>query len=217
MYIIWHGQSFFELIIRGRDNGEVKMAIDPYDKSIGLRLPKVSADILLVSHQHKDHNNISAVLGKPFIIDGPGEYEIKDVFIKGIPAFHDEAEGKERGGVVMYKIEAEDIKLAHLSDLGQRELTDSQLEALGEVDALILPVGSSHSLDAKGAANIISQIEPRLVIPMHYKIPKLKIALEPVSKFLKTMGAEGAKPEKKLKLTPKTLPAEETKIIVLEP
>ena len=119
--------------------------------------------------------------------------------------------------MIIYKIEAEGLKLCHLSDLGQKELSPEQLEQIGEVDILMAPVASTHSLDAKIASQIISQIEPRIVIPMHYKIPNLKTDLDGVEKFLKVMGAEGTKPEKKLKITPSQLPVEETKIVVLEP
>ena len=217
MNIVWHGQSFFEIAVKSRENGETIIVIDPFDQSIGLRVPKITADILLVTHNHPDHNNVKAINGKPFLIDSPGEYEIKDVFTRGISAFHDNSQGKDRGEVVLYKIEAEGIKLCHLSDLGQKELTDEQVEQIGEVDILMIPVASIHSLDAKGAAHIISQIEPRMVIPMHYKLPKLKINLDGVDKFLKVMGAEGAKPEKKFKITSSHLPVEETKIVVLEP
>ena len=217
MNIIWKGQSFFVIDVKGRENGDVTVAIDPYDNKLGLRVPNVEAGILLISHAHSDHSNTKAVSGRPFTINSTGEYEVKDVFIKGISAFHDSAEGKERGNVIIYKIEAEGLKLCHLSDLGQKELSPEQLEQIGEVDILMAPVASTHSLDAKIASQIISQIEPRIVIPMHYKIPNLKTDLDGVEKFLKVMGAEGTKPEKKLKITPSQLPVEETKIVVLEP
>ena len=151
------------------------------------------------------------------MIDGPGEYEIKGVFIKGIIGFHDNQEGKERGLVTIFTIESEGMKICHLSDLGQKELTTEQLDQLGEVDILMLPVGSEHSLDAKAASSIIGQIEPRVVIPMKYKIPKLKANLDELNKFLKQMGAEDAEKEKRLKIKLKDLPQEETKIIILEP
>jgi len=200
-----------------RGNGGITVAIDPYGNKIGLRVPNVDADILLISHDHSDHSNANAINGRPFTIDSTGEYEVKDVFVKGILAFHDSTEGKERGNVIIYKIEAEGLKLCHLSDLGQEELSPEQLEQIGEVDILMAPVGSTHALDAKMAAAIISQIEPRIVIPMHYKVPKLTIKLDGVDKFLKVMGAEGVKPEKKLKVALGSLPVEETKIVVLEP
>lgn len=217
MQITWHGQSFFEIAVKSADNIETKIAVDPYDESIGLKLPKITADILLVSHQHTDHNNAKAITGPSFLIDSPGEYEIKDVFVKGIPAFHDNTEGKERGEVVIYKLEAEGLQLCHLSDLGQKELTPEQLDQIGAVDILMIPVGGTFTIDAKQASEIVAQIEPRIVIPMHYKLPKLKVDIDEVDKFLKVMGAEKVAPEKKLKISPRYLPLEETKIIILEP
>jgi len=217
MNIIWKGQSFFVIDVKGRENGVVRVAIDPYDNKLGLRVPNIEADILLISHAHSDHSNAKAISGRPFTIDSTGEYEVKDVFVKGISAFHDSTEGKERGNVIVYKIEAEGLKLCHLSDLGQKELSPEQLEQIGEVDILMVPVGGAHSLFAKQASEIVSQIEPRIVIPMHYKLPKIKAPLEPVTKFLKVMGEEGIKPEKKLKVATGSLPVEETKIVILEP
>jgi len=217
MNITWKGQSFFVIDVKGSENGGVSVAIDPYGDKIGLRVPNVEADILLISHDHADHSNTKAVKGHPFVIDGIGEYEVKDIFIKGISAFHDSVDGKERGSVVIYKIEADGLKLCHLSDLGQKELSPEQLEEIGVVDILMIPVGGTYTVDAKGAADIIAQIEPRIVIPMHYKLPNLKIDLDGVKKFLKVMGAEDITPEKKLKITPTHLPTEETKIVILEP
>jgi len=216
MNIIWKGQSFFEITVKGKESEIVKIAIDPFDAKIGLRIPKTEADVLLITHDHSDHSNVKAISGKPFVIKELGEYEIKDVFVKGIPAFHDSTEGKERGQNIIYKIVVEGLKLCHLGDLGQKELTPEQLEEIGEVDILMIPVGGTYTIDAKQASEIIAQIEPRIVIPMHYKIPGLKVQLEGVAKFLKIMGAEDSQKEKKLKITKAHLPAEETKIIVLE-
>jgi len=217
MNILWHGQSFFEIVLKGDNGGTVKIVIDPFSKEIGLRPPRTEADILLITHQHPDHNNREAIKGEPLAIASPGEYEVKGVFVKSISAFHDNSQGKERGEVVVYRIEAEGLKLCHLSDLGQRELTDEQVERIGEVDILFIPVGGNYTIDAKAASNIISQIEPRIVVPMHYKIANLKIKLDGLDKFLKQMGSEDVEKLKKLKVKPKDLPQEETKIVVLEP
>jgi len=127
MIITWRGQSFFELAIKNQEHKEVKVVIDPYDESLGLKVPKVEAQILLVSHSHSDHSNLSAIIGEPFLIKTPGEYEIQGVFVKGIPAFHNNNLGKEKEMVTIYKIEAEEMKICHLSDLGQKELTEHQL------------------------------------------------------------------------------------------
>jgi len=218
--IIWHGQSFFEIVSKNKREGETKIAIDPYEPElVGLKFPKTEADIVLVSHNHKDHNNAKAVGGNPFIIDTPGEYEIKDVFIKAIPSFHDDSNGKERGQNIMFTIESEEMKVAFLGDLGQKELTSQQIDDLGNVDVLIIPVGGIYTIGAKDASEVISQIEPGIVIPMHYKIPNLKVELDDISKFLKEMGGEGIEPLPKLKVSPKDLPGEdeEIKIVLLAP
>ena len=128
MNIVWHGQSFFEIVTKDRENKELKIVIDPFDESIGLKMPKTEARILLITHQHSDHSNKKAISGAPFLIEEPGEYEINGVHIKGIPAFHDNIQGKERGDTIVYLIETEDIKICHLGDFGQKELTSEQLD-----------------------------------------------------------------------------------------
>ena len=217
MTITWHGQSFFEIRFRDRTGSEIKIAIDPFDETLGLRVPKVESEILLISHSHHDHSNKKAITGTPFLIEEPGEYEVKGIFIKGIPAFHDNRGGAERGVVTIYKIEAEAMKICHLSDLGQKELLAEQLEEIGEVDILMIPVGGTYTIGPRDTTAIISQIEPKIIIPMHYKIPKLKLELEGLEKFLKVMGQEKIPPQKNLKLKEKDLPKEETKIVVLQP
>lgn len=217
MNIIWHGQSYFEIIVKNSINGDVKIAIDPYGEDLGIKPPKTEAHILLITHQHQDHNNKAVIKGQPFVIENPGEYEIKGVFVRGIPGFHDNQKGKERGSIVIYTIGAEDIKICHLGDLGQKELSSEQLEEISEVDILMIPVGGNYTIDAKDATEIVSQIEPRIVIPMHYKIPGLKLDIDGVEKFLKVMGIEGLEVLPKFKISAKDLPQEETEVVVLQP
>lgn len=216
MFLKWYGQSFFQIGIKNSKKENVILAIDPFDKSLGLKVPKFEADILLISHSHYDHSNKSAIKGEPFLIEEPGEYEIKEVFIKGILGFHDSVEGKERGTLTIFKIVGENMSLCHLSDIGQKSLSEEQIEQLGEIDILLIPVGGVYTIGAKEAAEIIYQIEPKIVIPMHYKIDNLKLNLEKVDKFLKIMGVEERNFQQKLKITPQDLPQEETKIILLE-
>jgi L-ascorbate metabolism protein UlaG (beta-lactamase superfamily) len=217
MQIIWHGQSFFQILVSKGKESIVKIAVDPYDEQIGLKPPALEADILLITHNHYDHNNVKTIKGAPFLISGPGEYEIKDVFIQGIPSFHDNTQGNEKGENTIYTLEAEGIKICHLGDLGQKELTDEQLEKIGEVDILLIPVGGVYTISAKEATKVISQIEPKILIPMHYQIPKLKIKLDALDKFLKMMGVKTPEVSKKLSLSQKNLPTEGMKIIILKP
>jgi len=224
MQIVWYGQSCFQIIANRNKNGQILIVIDPFGEETGLRIPKLEADILLVTHKHPDHNNIKAVSGtssegggKPFLIEGPGEYETKEVFVRGFTASHDESDGKERGETAIYVIDVEGLKICHLGDVGQKELTSEQLEQIGEVDILMIPVGGEKTISAKEAIKIISQIEPKITIPMHYQIPKLKMKLDGVDKFLKALGLKSITPEAKLTIKEKDLVPEEAKILVLSP
>ena len=217
MTIYWHGQSCFQVVVSRGKNNQVNIVIDPFSEEIGLRLPKLEADILLTTHGHPDHNNLKAVSGNPFLISGPGEYEIKEVFIQGISAWHDDSQGKERGQMTIYTIEAEELCLCHLGDLGQKELNSEQLERIGGVDILMAPVGGIYTIDGKEAVKIMSQIEPKIIIPMHYSLPKLKIKLDGLDKFLKAVGLKTIEPIPKLTIKKKDLSEEEVKIVVLKP
>ena len=210
MTLTWYGQSCFKL-----DTRETVLAIDPFSKEIGLSPPRFHADIVLITHAHYDHANAAALAGEPFIVAGPGEYEARGISILGIPTFHDSHQGKERGLNTVYRIEAEGIRLAHLGDFGEEELRDETAEALGEVDVLLIPVGGTYTIDGKSALAIIKRVEPRLVIPMHYHLPGLKVKLAPVDDFLKSYGV--SKPERleKVVIKRKELPETETRVVVL--
>ncbi|MFH1423605.1 MAG: MBL fold metallo-hydrolase [Candidatus Nealsonbacteria bacterium] len=214
MHIIWHGQSFFQIQTSLSKGEQTTLVIDPFDETTGLKVPSVAADILLITHDHHDHNNKKAIKGQPFLIDGPGEYEVKEVFIQGIPSFHDEEGGKKRGSNTIYTMELEEMRLCHLGDFGQKELTEDQLELIGDIDVLMIPVGGEFTIDAKGATHVISQIEPKIVIPMHYALPKLKTKLDEVDKFLKEIGKKSVVPQPKLLIKKKDLPLE-TQVVVL--
>jgi L-ascorbate metabolism protein UlaG (beta-lactamase superfamily) len=211
MTITLIGHACFKII--GRD---ATIVTDPFEKKIGLTPPRMAADIVTISHEHFDHNNRSTVSGEPFIIDSPGEYDVKGVAIRGIPSFHDRKEGAERGTNTLYHITIDGVRIAHLGDLGQAHLSDEQLDALDEVDVLCIPVGGVYTIDAEDATKITSQIEPKIVIPMHYAIPSLSVKLEKVDTFLKEMGVK-AEPVEKLSLKAKELPPDGTQVVVLIP
>ena len=217
MNIIWNGQSCFR--IEDKINGEnVVLVTDPYDNSIGLRLPKQKATIVTTSHDHEGHNNVLAVEGieedGPIVFDRPGEYEVKGGFITGIGSYHDKQEGKERGKSIIFKIDFNGLTILHLGDLGTA-LSSAQLEKIENVDILLVPVGGTYTLNAKEAAEVVRQVEPRIVIPMHYKIKGLKTEIESEEKFIKEMGGDAEKLNK-LKIAKKDLPQEDTKLIILE-
>ncbi len=218
MNITWYGQSCFKITTQGQKNKEkVNIIIDPYDESIGLKLPKIEGDVFLFTHDHSDHNNRGVVGKNSFIIDSSGEYELRDIFIQGIPSFHDEKKGKERGANTIYTIEAEEIRICHMGDFGEIELSDKQLQQIGEVDILMIPIGGNYTIDAKTATKIITQIEPRIVVPMHYKIKGLKLDIDELEHFLKAIGQKSVEKEEKISVQKKGMPIGEMKIIPLLP
>jgi len=214
MNITWYGQSCFKI-----QSKDLVLITDPFDKKIGLRPPFGSADIVTISHDHYDHNNFQVIKNDPFIVDGVGEYEIKKVTIKGIASCHDDQEGKERGQNTIYVIEMENIKICHLGDLGQNSLVNGQLEKIGQVDILFIPVGGVFTIDWKSANTIISQIEPRIIIPMHYKISGIKgelLKLDTVNKFCEERGVSAKEAVNKFSIKKKDLPQEGSETIIMK-
>ena len=211
MEISWLGHSCFRL--RGR---EATVVLDPCDKSTGYNISRPTADIVTVSHDHPGHNNVAAVPGEPRVIQGPGEFEVADVLIMGIRTFHDHEKGQKLGKNIAYVFELDDLRVCHLGDLGHIP-TPEQVEELSGVDILLAPVGGGNTIGASAAAETVSLLEPKLVIPMHYQTPAAKAELEPLERFLKEMGAPGALEERqpKLSVTKSTLP-HETKVQVLD-
>ena len=198
------------LRIRGKTTTVVT---DPFDsKFLGLKFPKhITADIVTVSHAHEDHNAVAQIEGNPFIVSGPGEYEIKGVGIVGISSHHD---AENKGLNTIYRIEMEDLSIVHLGDLG-RMLTADEVDGLDGVDILMIPVGRTYTIDAAQASKLVSEIDPTIIIPMHYGgIPGLKFDLAPVSVFLKEMGQETVTAQSKLTISKSKLP-EQKQIIVL--
>ena len=212
MIITWQGHSCFKIQDKIGSDG-VTVVTDPFSKEVGLKVPNCEADIVTISHDHYDHNNSAALRGQPLIINCAGEYDYKGILVEGIDSFHDDKEGKERGLNVIYRFEVEDISIVHLGDLGS-PLDNGQLEKLAGTDILLIPVGGKYTLDAKKAVEVISQIEPRIVIPMHYKIKDLKIDIDPVDKFIKEIGIEPTY-EEKLKISKKDLPQEDMELVIL--
>ena len=211
MEITWLGHSCFRL--RGR---EATVLTDPCDKSTGYSIGKPTADIVTVSHDHPGHNNVGAVAGEAKVVRGPGEFEIAGVLIMGIGTYHDGENGSKLGKNTAYVFELEDVRICHLGDLGHVP-TSAQIEELGDVDILLAPVGGHTTIGATAAAETISLLEPKLVIPMHYGTPAVKAELDPLDRFLKEVGAPGADSERqpKLSVTKSTLP-HELKVTVLD-
>lgn len=221
MIITWYGYNCFKLQEQTRDS-EVALITDPFTPEKGERLPRsFAADIVTVSHDHPRHNNVGAVAatgetGSPFVIDQPGEYEVKDMFVTGISTYHDMAEGKEKGLNTMYYITAGDMHLVHLGDL-KHPLEERHLEEFHHIDVLFVPVGGGDVLNAKQAADVVSQLEPRVVIPMHHRAGSVGAGSESVDAFLKAIGAPKTEALPKWKTQSKDLPQEERMVVLLDP
>lgn len=200
MEITWLGHSCFR--IKG---SQATIITDPYPPDLGYLLGKQTPRIVTVSHQHPSHSYVQGIGDEPRLVTGPGEYEISGVLIIGIPTFHDADGGRIRGKNTVYLMEVDGIAICHLGDLGHA-LTEEQVEEIDDVDVLLLPVGGVSTIDAPVATEVIRRLEPKVVIPMHYKTLELKRELEPVDKFLKEMGIEQIDSQPKLSLTQSSLP-----------
>lgn len=213
MEIIYLGHSCFKL--KGK---QASIVTDPFDpEMVGIKFPKVEARIVTISHSHPDHNYKQGILGNPVYIEGPGEYEIADVFIHGVMTYHDGKNGEERGKNTIYNINLDNIHIAHLGDLGHL-LTDSQLDELGDVDILLVPIGGVYTINVEKASEQVAKIEPKLVIPMHYYSDKLNpetfSGLGKLDEFFKEMGREKTIVPK-LSVTKDKLP-QELQVVALE-
>jgi len=206
--LTWLGHACFRL--RGKNAVAVT---DPYPPSLGPKLSRLEADVVTVSHPHPNHSHLQTVKGH--ILDGPGEYEVKGVTVNGLATFHDTSGGDQHGRNTIFLIDVDDVRVCHLGDLGHR-LDDAALEQIGTVDVLLVPVGGGNSLDATGAAEVVRQIEPRMVVPMHYALPAVKKQLEGVDRFLKEMAAPEVEPIQRLSVQATTGETETTRVVVLE-
>jgi len=213
MYISWLGHSCFKLQDKIGPEG-ITLVTDPFGKEVGLKEPKADADIVTISHDHADHNNIGAIRGKPFVIREAGEYDIKGVSVIGIDSYHDEKKGAERGKNIIYWIEMDDVSIVHLGDLGYAPEA-KELEKIPNCDILLIPVGGKATIGAEKAVEIINQIEPRIVIPMHYKTPGLKYDFDGPEKFIKALGVK-PREEERLKISRKDLPTDEMEVVMLK-
>jgi len=208
MEITWLGHSCF--LIRGK---EKTIITDPYHPDLGYRLGEPEADIVTLSHFHPGHNYIEGVANEPKLIKSPGEYEIGGTFITGVATFHDNRKGDLRGKNTIYIIEMDGITLCHLGDLGH-PLDPHLIEEIGDIDILFLPVGEVSTMPIDTAVEIVRQLEPPIVIPMHYKTEAFTGDLSPVDKFLDKMRIRELEAKPKLSITSSSLPSS-TQTIVL--
>src|SRR5436305_11529547 len=213
MEISWLGHACFQL--RGKN---VVLITDPFTPqsapvaSEGPRKGNLNASIITVSHNHSLHNFAERVGSNPRIVRGPGEYEISDVLITGVASYHDDQRGQVHGRNTIYIIHMDDLVICHLGDLGHI-LQEEQLEEVADADILLVPIGGQNTINAAQAAEVISQVEPHIIIPMDYQLPTGD-APNPLDKFCREMGIETINTQPKLSITRSSLPAE-TQVVIL--
>ncbi|MEI7553664.1 MBL fold metallo-hydrolase [Candidatus Chlorohelix sp.] len=207
--ITWLGHNCFRLRSR-----EATIVADPYSKRLGYDFGRPRADIVTISRHGDSYGFVEAVKGEPKVILGPGEYEINEVFITGIGSYADMEKGKLRGKNTIYVFELEGMSICHLGTLGH-PLTAEHLELMSRIDILMVPIGNQGTITVNQASEIISEIEPHIVIPMHYRVEGLDAELDDISRFSKEMGIQDISPQEKLTVKPSDLP-EGTKVIVLD-
>ena len=207
MTISWFGLSSFKITSK-----DLTIITDPFGGSTGLTSVRGQADIVISSNPKLDwSNNFSSISGEPFIVNGPGEYDIKDAFIIGAAA-----ENKELGATTIYSIEVEGVRIAFVGPIKQTSLTDSQKEIFEGADIVLIPVGGKQVLDYEAAAKIANQLEPFIIVPHSYKIPGLELNLDKLDKFLQEMGGKHSE-EEKITLKKKDLVGEQTQLVILTP
>ena len=211
MEISWHGLSCFRLTERGM----ATVVTDPYDhKSVGFAPLKLRGEIVTVSHDAPGHNFVTSVKGRTRVITGPGEFEIGGVFITGVQTNRKSKQSANELRNTLYVFDYDGITVAHLGDL-QRVPSQTEIENLGGVNVVLVPVGDGKSLNASKAAEIVSLLEPGIVIPMHYQVPESNLELAPLNRFLKEMGVGKVEPIPSLKITRTSVPSE-ARVVVLE-
>lgn len=175
----WYGHACFLIT----SSTGVKVLTDPFDATVGYPVPQVEADVVTSSHDHFDHNNVSAARGNPVVLKGKGRYEGAGIKVYPVASFHDTERGAKRGPNTIFVIEIDGIRIAHMGDIGH-DLSRQQLDELGKVDVLLVPVGGTYTVDAAGAARIVEAISPKVVIPMHYKTAAVGLPIGGVDGFL---------------------------------
>jgi L-ascorbate metabolism protein UlaG (beta-lactamase superfamily) len=209
MDIVWYGHSCFRI----SERGQAAIVTDPFGEELGYEIPRLKADIITVSHDAPGHNFLDALKGYEHVISGPGEYEIGGVFILGIATFDQTQENPRRN--VVYVFDYNSLIVAHLGDLDHVP-SQSMIDALGPVDIALIPVGGGQSLSSSQAAEVVSLLEPSIVVPMHYRTDALQgVELDPVDRFLKEMGVDTIQEETLLRISSGSLP-EQTQVVLLD-
>ncbi len=207
MTIIWHGLSCVEIVAK-TPQGDVTVVIDPYEAGTGLRPRSLTAQLALSTHEGPDAGALGSVDGAPFLVKGPGEFEAKGVFVYGIAA------PTKAGPHTVYRVEAEDMVIAHLGAL-DRPLSPAELEHFAKVDVLLVPAGGGRVLSPEQAAEVVAQVEPRVAVPVMLAADGLKESFADASAFFKAVGVAPSEALTKFKILKKDLPQEDMKVVVL--
>jgi L-ascorbate metabolism protein UlaG (beta-lactamase superfamily) len=210
MKIKWYGHSCFKF----QSLNGVKVVTDPFNESVGYAVPELNADVVTISHEHYDHNNISLVGGEFELVNQAGIYEVKGITIEGIHTFHDDEMGNKRGKNIVFKFTIDNMTICHLGDLGHI-LDDRQLEKVKNIDVLLIPVGGTYTIDSKQASELAKRISPKIIIPMHYKTDKLKFNLATVDNFVREFDDVKYEEKKILEIEKDTIGGD-NKVIIMQ-
>ncbi len=214
MTITWHGYSCVKLSEPTKE-GEVSVIVDPFTPASGEKIAKnLSADVLVVTADDKQHNNVDAVAGEPFLISGPGEYEVKDILVHGVGVR--QGEGKDSRVVSVVAFGVGDVRVVYLGAITE-PLNEKLIEEIGMVDVLLVPCGGGNGLSPAHAAAMVQELEPRMVVPINFAADGLGEGLQPVDAFLKLAGLVKVEAVAKAKLAKKDLPSDEVKLLILDP
>lgn len=210
MDIIWYGHSCFRI----SERGQASIVTDPFGEHLGYEMPpRLKADIVTISHPAPGHNHVAAFKNVHHVVEGPGEYEIGNVFIVGVATFNPDVEPPRRN--VIYVFDYSPLKVAHLGDLDHVP-KQSMIDALGQIDIVMVPVGGGSSLNSSQAAEVVSVLEPSIIIPMHFQTEALRgLELDPVDRFLKEMGVNTIEQEEILRVSASAMP-EQTQVVLLD-
>lgn len=211
LQIRWFGHACFQIT----SPSGARILTDPFDETVGYRLPDVCADVVTSSHDHFDHNNVSVARGNPVVLKAEGEYKDDRVTISSVETWHDTEHGAKRGKNCVFIIETDGVRIVHMGDIGH-DLTSSQLNAIGRVDVLLVPCGGHYTIDAAGAKRLVAATCPRVVIPMHYRTETVRDwPIAKVDEFLEGFDNVVRLDYNELELIPGALP-EDTTVYVLK-
>jgi L-ascorbate metabolism protein UlaG (beta-lactamase superfamily) len=211
MKIKWLGHSCFKIT----SSKGIRILTDPFDDNVGYKIPSVEADIVTTSHGHYDHNFVDCVKGNFEVLNKVGNFYIKDIPIVGIHTYHDNEDGAKRGDNVIYVFNVDGMRVCHLGDLGHL-LSSAQIEMLGNIDFLLIPIGGNYTIDAEAAIEVINQINPKIVIPMHYKTQVIKFDIDTVDNFLNKFDGVERLQSQVLELNIDDLPKGSRKVYTLK-